>query len=240
MAVEVGEETIRLRINPDFRSLWHSMIPNWAGGCSAQIGNFFVWWFPNGTTGFVGVANGFQGLYAFPATALGALNDGSPAASEILTSLDEKLLDDPDPTGLINFVTPSLELAGRTLAFVATNAVFAATYGGIFTVDIDNGVVTKVAWTVDSLTGLGPLLPDFSLSMNKDGQIVFRATDGTKVGYFLYTVAQGVLKTPVALSDKAIQIGNQTVTPLASDLSALGKASSACWISSFSFLRNWM
>jgi hypothetical protein len=191
-------------------------------GTGAQIGNFFDPVISNGTTAFVGLANGFQGLYAFPATALGALTDGSPALSEILTSLDEHLLDDPNPTGFINFVTPSLALAGRTLAFVVTNAVSAATYGGIFTVDIDTGVVTKVVSTVDSLTGLGPLLPDFSLSMNKDGQIVFRATDGTKVGYFLYTSAQGVLKKPVALSGTAMQVGSQTVTPLASDLSELG------------------
>jgi hypothetical protein len=169
------------------------------------------------------LAHGFQGLYAFPATALGALSDGSPAVSEILTSLDENLFDDPNPTGFINFVTPSLALAGRTLAFVATNAVSSPTYGGIFTVDIDTGVVTKVVSTVDSLTGLGSLLPDFSLSMNKDGQIVFRATDGTNVGYFLYRFAQGVLKTPVVLSGKAIQVASQTVTPLASDLSELGK-----------------
>jgi hypothetical protein len=191
-------------------------------GTGAQIGNFLDPVISNGTTAFVGLANGFQGLYAFPATALGALTDGSPAVSEILTSLDENLLDDPNPTGFINFVTPSLALAGRTLAFVATNAVSSPTYGGIFTVDIDTGVVTTVVSTVDSLTGLGSLLPDFSLSMNKDGQIVFRATDGTNVGYYLYTVAQGVLKTPVVLSGKAIQVASQTVTPLASDLSELG------------------
>jgi hypothetical protein len=191
-------------------------------GTLAQVGNFLNPVISNGTTAFAGFASGFQGLYVFPASGLGALSDGSPAVSEVLTSLDENLLDDPNPTGFINFVTPSLALAGRTLAFVATNAVNSPTYGGIFTVDIDTGVVIKVVSTVDSLTGLGPLLPQFSLSMNKDGQIVFRATDGTNVGYFLYTVGNGVFQTPIVQSGKAIQVGSQTITPLASDLVALG------------------
>jgi hypothetical protein len=191
-------------------------------GTVDQLGNFLNPVISNGTTAFVGVAHGFQGLYAFPASALGALSDGSPAVSEILTSLDEKVLDDPDPTGFINFVTPSLALAGRTLAFVATNAISSPTYGGIFTVDIDTGVVTKVVSTVDSLTGLGQLLPEFSFSMNKNGEIVFRATDGIKVGYFLYTVVKGVLKTPILLSGRVIQVANQTITPLVSDLVAIG------------------
>jgi len=191
-------------------------------GTLNQLGNFLNPVISNGTTAFVGIAHGFQGLYAFPASALGALSDGSPAVSEILTSLDEKLLDDPDPTGFINFVTPSLALAGRTLAFVATNAISSPTYGGIFTVDIDTGVVTKVVSTVDSLTGLGPLLPKFSFSMNKNGEIVLCATDGIKVGYFLYTVVKGVLKTPILLSGRVIQVANQTITPLVSDLVAIG------------------
>jgi hypothetical protein len=126
----------------DTSTLVHPGTPN-------QVGIFLNPVISNGTTAFVGVAHGFQGLYAFPASALGALSDGSPALSEILTSLDENLLDDPDPTGFINFVTPSLALAGRTLAFVATNATSSPTYGGIFTIDIDTGVVTKVVSTVD-------------------------------------------------------------------------------------------
>ena len=191
-------------------------------GTPEQLGNYLNPVISNGTTAFAGLANTFQGLYASPPTALGALSDGSPAVSEIITSLDEAKLDDPNPTGFINFVTPSLALAGRTLAFVATNAVSSPTYGGIFTIDIDTGKVTKVVSTVDSLTGLGPLVPDFSFSMNQNGDIVFRATDGTNVGYFLYTVVNGVLQTPVVLSGKAIQVANQTVTPLAGDLVELG------------------
>ncbi len=187
-------------------------------GTPEQLGNYLNPVISNGTTVFAGLANAFQGLYASPPTALGALSDGSPAVSEIITSLDEAKLDDPNPTGFINFVTPALALAGRTLAFVATNAVSSPTYGGIFTVDIDTGKVTKVVSTVDSLTGLGQLIPDFSFSMNQNGDIVFRASDGTNVGYFLYTAVNGVLSTPVVLSGKAIQVANQTVTPLASDL----------------------
>src|SRR5579885_3675237 len=128
-------------------------------GTPEQLGNYLNPVISNGTTAFAGLANTFQGLYASPPTALGALSDGSPAVSEIITSLDEAKLDDPNPTGFINFVTPSLALAGRTLAFVATNAVSSPTYGGIFTIDIDTGKVTKVVSTVDSLTGLGPLVP---------------------------------------------------------------------------------
>jgi hypothetical protein len=179
----------------------------------------------NGITAFVGKnGNTFQGLYCFPATALGKLTDGSPAVSEILTSADENLLDDPNPTGFINFVTPSLELVGNTLAFVATNAVSSATYGGIFLVDITTGKVTKVVSTVDSLPDLGPLKPDFSFVMNEAGQIVFRATDGTDVGYFLWTLAQGIAQTPIVLSSEAIKVAGQTLTPVATDLGELGQA----------------
>lgn len=142
------------------------------------------------------------GAVPAPARCILALSDGSPAVSEILTSADEDLLDDPSPTNFVNFVTPSLQLVGNTLCFVATNAVSSATYGGIFLVDITTGAVTKVVSTVDSLPGLGTLLPDFSYAINSAGQIVFRATDGAKIGYFLYTLANGVAQTPIVLSGR--------------------------------------
>jgi hypothetical protein len=80
----------------DTSTLVHPGTPN-------QVGIFLNPVISNGTTAFVGVAHGFQGLYAFPASALGALSDGSPALSEILTSLDEESAGRSRSDGLYQF-----------------------------------------------------------------------------------------------------------------------------------------
>ena len=194
-------------------------------GSIDPITDFFDPAISNGVVAFVGkAADGLaQGIYTFPATGA-VLKDGSPAFTQLLSSIG-KLPGDPNGgDNFINILTPTLQLVGHQLTFVATNALSNPTYAGIFAVDTVTGVVTKIVSTADSLTGLGTLLAEFSYSVNEAGQLVFKATDGINAGYFLANIVGGVSQiTQIVLSGQTINVSGHDVTVLLSDIIDLGK-----------------
>jgi hypothetical protein len=194
-------------------------------GSVDPITDFFDPAISNGVVAFVGkAADGLaQGIYTFPATGA-VLKDGSPAFTQLLSSIG-KLPGDPNGgDNLINILTPTLQLVGHQLTFVATNALSNPTYAGIFAVDTVTGVVNKIVSTADSLTGLGTLLAEFSYSVNEAGQLVFKATDGVTAGYFLANILGGVSQiTQIVLSGQTINVSGHDVTVLLSDIVDLGK-----------------
>jgi hypothetical protein len=189
------------------------------------ITDFFDPAISNGVVAFVGkAADGLgQGIYTFPATGT-VLKDGSPAFTQLLSSIG-KLPGDPNGgDNFINILTPTLQLVGHQLTFVATNALTNPTYAGIFAVDTITGVVTKIVSSADSLSGLGTLLTEFSYSVNEAGQLVFKATDGINAGYFLANIVGGLSQiTQIVLSGQTINVSGHDVTVLLSDIVDLGK-----------------
>lgn len=189
------------------------------------ITDFFDPAISNGVVAFVGKSADelAQGIYTFPATGT-VLKDGSPAFTELLSSIG-KLPEDPNGgDNFINIIEPSLQLVGDELTFVATNALTNPTYGGIFVVNTITGAVTKIVSTADSLDGLNTLLPEFTYSVNSLGQLVFKATDGVNAGYFLANIVDGVSQiTQIVLSGQTITVSGHDVTVLLSDIVNLGK-----------------
>lgn len=189
------------------------------------ITDFFGPAISNGVVAFVGKSADqlAQGIYTFPATGA-VLKDGSPAFTELLSSVG-KLPGDPNAgDNLINVVVPSLELVGDQVFFVATNALTDPTYAGIFVVNTTTGVVTKIVSTADSLGGLGTLLPEFTYSVNSLGQLVFKAADGANAGYYVATLVGGIVQiSKVVLSGDTINVAGHDVTILVSDILDLGK-----------------
>ncbi len=189
------------------------------------ITDFFDPAISNGVVAFVGKSADelAQGIYTFPATGT-VLKDGSPAFTQLLSSIG-KLPGDPNSgDNFINIIEPSLQLVGDELTFVATNALTNPTYGGIFVVNTVTGAITKVVSTADSLDGLSTLLPEFTYSVNSLGQLVFKATDGVNAGYFLANIVDGVSQiTQIVLSGQTIKVSGQDVSVLLTDIADLGK-----------------
>jgi hypothetical protein len=194
-------------------------------GSLDPITDFFDPAISNGVVAFVGKSADelAQGIYTFPATGT-VLKDGSPAFTEVLSSIG-KLPGDPNiGDNFINILTPTLQLVGNELTFVATNALSNPTYAGVFVVNTVTGDVTKIVSTADSLTGLNTLLPEFTYSVNRLGQLVFKATDGVNAGYFLANIEGGVSHiTQIVLSGQTINVSGHDVTMLLSDIVNLGK-----------------
>ena len=189
------------------------------------ITDFFDPAISNGVVAFVGKSADelAQGIYTFPATGT-VLKDGSPAFTELLSSVG-KLPGDPNSgDNLINIIVPSLELVGDQLFFVATNALSNPTYAGVFVVNTVTGAVTKIVSSADFLSGLNTLLPEFTYSVNSLGQLVFKATDGVNAGYYVGQLIDGAVQiTKIVVSGQLITVSGQDVTMLVSDVLDLGK-----------------
>ena len=121
---------------------------------------------------------------------------------EVVTS-NSLLPGNPNSNSHVRFYPATIRMDGSTIVFTADDANSTLTgktyYKGIFT--LSNGVLQKVVATTDTLPGLGPLNGTGTfdgISFNQ-GNILFRATDGTNTA--LYVWSNGVISRVVGTGD---------------------------------------